>query len=338
MKKIILFLFGLCLSGDLFAQEADTLPYTKFNKHHLVLYTDLGFNTAPFSLSYPFTSEIKKLKYRNNFNAVVGFGFAYRWLSLRFGVTLPNTLRQRNKYGKTKYYDLGFDFTFRNMFFDFDGHLYDGYAIKEAYKWIDTLNSNNPNLIRDDVNAISISINAWQFFNNHFKMVAFRGKTALYNKDIRSFYLKYTVNYHGITTGSGRSLVPEELIDTTQSKTGSNSISAFDMGIVPGYAYVRRWRIFQMGIIGGVGLVLQSKTYSFSGQNKSLLGLAPRVDVKIMAGINKPKYFIMFIGDFNNKSIAFNDFTYQQTFYSLKLYGGVRFDVRNKKKKLEDQK
>lgn len=317
--------------------EMDSLPYTKYNKH-LVLYTDIGFNTAPMSLNYPFTDAIKKIEFRNNFNTVVGFGFSYKWASLRFGITLPNSGRKKEKYGKTTYYDLGFDFSFKNMFFDVDWHYYQGYALKDAYKWNDTITKEEPNLIRNDVGAASLSINAWQFFNNHFKMGAFRGKTALYNKDVRSFYLKYTVNYHGIATNNGRSLVPFELIDTNQSKTSSTTIGAFDMGVVPGYSYVRRWRIFQMGIIGGVGLVLQSKFYVFNGETRSLLGLAPRVDIKIMAGINKPRFFVMFMGDFDNKSITFNDFSYQQTYYMLKLYTGIRLDVRSKKKKAADAK
>lgn len=329
MSRIrVLILFLSLFTCSIYGQNADSLPYHKY-KTRLVLYSDFGWSTAPMSIAYPFSQGIKRVKFRNNFNPVLGFGFSYKWMSLRFGLTLPNSVRSKNKYGKTKYYDLGFDFSFKNMFFDVDLHLYQGYAMKNAHEWNDTISPEKPNLIREDINAGSFSINAWQFWKDDFKMAAFRGKTASYQRDVRTFYLKYTTNYHGIS--SAQPLLPIELQDTTESKTKSSLIAAFDVGVVPGYAYVRRWRMFQFGIMGGVGLVLQSKIYTFDATTRSFLGLAPRVDIKIIGGINKPKYFIMFVSDFDNKSISFNEFTYKQTYYYLRIVGGIRLNVTKKK-------
>lgn len=328
----ILMVFLSVFAFGLNAQSDSLLPYQKY-RNRLVLYSDFGWSTAPMSISYPFTDKIKSVKFRNNFNPVLGFGFSYKWASLRFGITLPNSVRSKKKFGKTTYYDLGFDFSFRNMFFDLDWHLYQGYTLKDAHRWNDTITPDNPNLIREDIAASSISINAWQFWRDEFKMAAFRGKTASYQRDVRTFYLKYTMNYHGIS--SSQPLLPIELQDTTESKTSSNLIAAFDVGAVPGYAYVRRWRIFQFGIMGGVGLVLQSKIYTFDGTTRSFLGLAPRIDIKLIGGINRPRYFIMFVSDFDNKSIGFNDFTYRQTYYNLKIVGGIRLNVTKKKEARE---
>jgi hypothetical protein len=332
-KTTSLILFLSVFASAAFSQDADTLlPYQKY-RNRLVLYADFGWSTAPMSISYPFSEEIKRVKFRNNFNPVLGFGFSFKWMSLRFGITLPNSVRSKNKFGKTTYFDFGFDFSFKNMYFDFDSHIYKGYAMKNADRWNDTISADEPNLIREDINAASFSINAWQFFKNDFKMAAFKGKTASYHRDVRTFYLKYTTNYHGIS--SNQPLLPIELQDTAESKTSSNLIAAFDVGVVPGYAYVRRWRMFQFGIMGGLGLVLQSKIYTFGSTTRSFLGLAPRVDLKLIGGINKPKYFILFVTDFDNKSIAFNDFTYQQTFYNLRIVGGVRLNVSKKKEARE---
>ncbi len=334
MSRIgILIVFLSLFSSSAFCQDADTLlPYQKY-RNRLVLYADFGWSTAPMSISYPFTEGIKNVKFRNNFNPVLGFGFSYKWMSLRFGITLPNSVRSKKKFGKTKYIDFGFDFSYKNMYFDVDWHLYQGYAMKHADRWNDTIPPNDPNLIRGDINAASFSINAWQFFKNEFKMAAFKGKTASYHRDVRTFYLKYTTNYHGIS--SNQPIIPIELQDSTESKTSSSVIAAFDVGVVPGYAYVRRWRMFQLGIMGGLGLVIQSKLYTFDGTTRSFLGLAPRVDFKIVGGINKPKYFIMFVSDFDNKSIAFNDFSYKQTYYNLRIVGGVRLNVSKKKEARE---
>jgi hypothetical protein len=124
-------------------------------------------------------------------------------------------------------------------------------------------------------------------------------------------------------------LVPLPLQDSTQSKTRATGISAGDIGLIPGVAYVKRWKSFQVGAMAGLGLVVQTKFYAFDGASRGFLGLAPRFDLKFIAGYNQPRYFLLFVSDFDNKSIRFNQLAYRQTFYNLKIVAGVRF---NKKK------
>jgi len=329
--KILLLLFPL-LGTFSVAGQRDSLPYSLYSKK-LVFYTDLGFNTAPVRLKYPYTDDINKLKLRNNSSVVLGLGFSYKWFTLRLGLTLPGTLRPVHKYGKTNYFDLGFDFTLKRVFFDVDFHLYEGYAIKKAYRWNDTLSG--PNEIRSDINTASLSLNAWVFRSKDFKMQAMRGKTGSYVKDIQTWYFKYTVNLHGIGT-SFENIAPIPLLDSSQSKTLSKSYIAFDFGLVPGYAYVKRWKNYQIGAMAGLGLVIQSKFYNFGSESRGFLGLAPRFDVKFIAGYNQPRYFVMFVTDFDNKSIRFNDLRYRQTYYSLKVVGGIRLDKKERKKPTTD--
>lgn len=333
MTKFTLIPFLLLFSFFSYSKEKDSIiPFESYKKR-LVLYTDFGFNTAPMSVSYPFENGIKKLKFRNNFNPVIGLGFAYKWMALRFNIALPDSRSSKQKYGQTKYIDLGLDFSFRNMYFDLNWHLYQGFALNDAYKWNDTITDKKENIKREDLNSYSFSINAYQFWNEHFKMFAFKGRTAAYQKDVRTFFLKYTTALHGISTS--KQIIPLELQDTLESKTTASALGAVDLGVVPGYAYVRRWRAFQFGVMGGLGLVIQSKYYTFSGQTRSFIGLAPRIDFKIMGGINQPKYFVMLIGDFDNKSIRFNDLTHIQTYYNVKLAVGVRLNVTKKKEARE---
>lgn len=330
----LLVVFFLLTTGKLSAQS-DSLPYSKYSDK-IVLYTDLGFSTAPFRIAYPYTSAIEKIKYRNNMSAVWGFGVCYKWFALRLGIALPGTIKPVSQYGRTQYYDLGFDFTLKRTFFDVDLHVYNGYAIKNAYRWNDSLNGLKPHDIRPDVNSASFSINAWIFKNKGFKMSAFRGKTASYRKDLYSFYLKPTFNVHGVSSNSNKSLIPVELIDSNQTKTLSRSLVAVDLGIVPGMVYVKRWNDFQIGIMGGMGLVVQSKFFTTDSISRNFLGLAPRFDVKFIASYNQPRYFVLFVSDFDNKSFRFNNFAYRQTYYNLKIVAGMRFNKKKKKKPEEN--
>lgn len=330
--QVIFIIYLLCCS-PLLAQQSDSLIPFESYKRRLVLYTDFGYNTAPMSLHYNFDNGMKKIKVRNYFKPIVGFGFAYRWMALHFNIALPNSSRTKEEYGNSRYLDLGVDFSFKNMYFDINWHLYQGFAMKNAHLWNDTIQDKSQNLIRQDLNSYSFSIDAYQFWNDYFKMFAFKGRTASYQRDIRTFYLKYISALHGIS--SANPIIPTELQDTLESKTRSTAMGSIDFGIVPGYAYVRRWRAFQLGILGGFGLAIQNKYYTFDGQNRTFLGLAPRFDFKMMGGINKPRYFIMLIGDFDTKSIRFNDLTHIQTYYNIKLALGLRLHVTKKKEAKE---
>jgi hypothetical protein len=336
MNKLVQHFFLLSVivftSFRAFGQKDTILPYELYDDK-LVLYTDLGFNSAPSSIIYPFNSTVGKLKLRNNYNALLGLGFSYKWLSFRFSFAIPGASRAKSRYGTSNYYNLGFDFSLKRFFFDIDLQGNNGYAFKNAYKWNDSLNKLKPNIIREDLNTFSFSLNTWHFFNDRFKMQPFRGSTGAYTKDIQSIYLKYTFNVYSIYSDE-KSIIPVQLIDSTNTKTISSTVGAVDLGILPGFAYIKRLNDFQIGAMGGFGVVVQSKFYRYGENLRNYIGLAPRYDLKLIAGYNKPKYFVMLITDFDNKSFRFNELIFRQTYYSMRLVGGIRLGVDRDKIKL----
>ena len=62
----------------------------------------------------------------------MGVGGSYKWFAIRLAFALSRNLKPINKYGKTNYVDLGVDFPYKKMFFEFDFRNYNGYAIKNA--------------------------------------------------------------------------------------------------------------------------------------------------------------------------------------------------------------
>ena len=329
LKNRILYIF--ILSSTLIFGQSDTSAYTSC-KNKVVLYADLGYTTAPFSVHYKFSSEVDKLKYRNNFRTVLGIGISYKWFALRLGIPLPGNVRPISRFGSTVHYDLGVDFTVKKTFCDIDIRNYKGYAIKNATSWNDTLNDLHPNDIRPATNAVSFSANVWYFHDHNFKMTALKGKTAHYNREVKTWYIKSSLNIFGVGNGNN-SLVPVELIDTLNTKTGTNVISSIDLGFIPGYAYVNKINNWQFSAIAGLGAAIQGKFYNVDNVTRGFLGLAPRYDIKLIGGYSKPNYFLFIVTDFDNKSIRFSDFVYRQSFYSVKLVGGWRLDVKEKEKK-----
>ncbi|MFN5149580.1 MAG: DUF4421 family protein [Flavobacteriia bacterium] len=331
IKQLIFFVY---LSFSSYGQN-DSLPYTLY-KDNIVLYSDIGYSSAPFTINYDFTSDIDKIKYKNNFRTIIGLGICYKWLAIRLGIPLPGYFKPVSRFGKTIPINLGIDFTIKKIFCDLDFRYYQGYAIKDALRWNNSLNDLKPNEILSQQKSISVSANAWYFNNKDFKISVVGGKTGHYDKEVKTWYLKNTVNGFGVGNDK-TTLIPQELTDSLNSKTSSSFYSAFDIGIVPGYAYVNKINNWQFSILAGLGGVLQSKFYEVNDNVRTAIGLAPRYDIRIVGGYTVPKYFVFLVTDFDNKSIRYNELVMRQSFYNIKIVGGIRF-VDEKKKNHKNNK
>jgi hypothetical protein len=287
----------------------------------------MGFNTAPFSLNYNFPNGINKLSYKNNYKPFLGIGFAYKWFSVRVALPILGYFRNEELFGKTKQYNLGFDFDVKKIHVDFEFKSILGYSIQDANRWDNTFTEQRPNSILPNVGSINLAMNTWYFNNKEFKIKGLHGKRAHYNKPVQTWYVKGTFNVFG-TDNSGMSIIPLAMQDLSNSKTSSSRFSAFDFGLIPGYAYVNRIKNWQFCGWFGLGGVIQSKFYRIEHHSRGFLGLAPRYDVRIMGGYSNKQYFAFLIADFDNKSIRYSDLIYRQFFYMIKITGGLRFGAK----------
>jgi hypothetical protein len=312
--------------------DSTVLPYRSF-REHVVGYVDEGFSTAPFSLHYPFTTDRNKINYKNNFRTTMGIGISYRWFSLRISFPLPGNMRDPSKYGETKAFTIGTDFTLGKMFWDIDLRNYTGYAVENAIEWDSHQTKEHPNALLPSLNVFNLAINSWYFHDKNFRMSALKGKTACYLKQVHTWYVKNSLNILSLNNGS-YSIVPAALIDSSNTKTASSLISSIDLGFVPGYAYVNRIKNWQFSIVTGIGFAIQTKLYSQDNSSRSFIGLAPRYDIGFIFGYTVPNYFIFLVSEFDNKSIRFNDFIYRQQFYSIRLSTGFRFETKERNKRI----
>lgn len=332
--KNALILFCLFFSFVSHSQDSlDSVPYTTY-RDKIILYSDLGFSSAPFTIRGDFENNVNRLKYRHNQRLIMGLGFSYKWAALRIGFGLPVLLRPESRFGPSNYVDLGFTFNLKQTFWDFDFRNYSGYVLKDAYQWNDTLNALNPNAKMRRTRSTSLSINSWYFRSKDFKMNAVLGKKGDYKRSHGTWYFKGTLNVFG-SGNDGGGLLPIEIADTNLTINKVSAITALDIGVVPGYAYVHRWSHWQAAGFGGIGGVLQSKFFAADGQTRGFLGLAPRIDLRLIVGYSKTKYFLWLHCNFDVKSIRFRDLSYQQTYNTIRLTGGVRLDKRKKMKNSE---
>ena len=323
-------IFILLLSQGFCFGQADTLPYRDL-KSKIIWFSDLGYASAPFSIFHSFNEDIERLKYRNNIRTVFGFGGSYKWFSLRIAFSLPGNLRPVSRYGNTDQLNFGTEFSIRKVFFDLDLRRYKGYSVQNAFYFDPELNGLNPNDIRSDVVASSFSVNAWYFRNGDFKIQALKGRTAYFKEEVKTWYLKSTMNIFGVFSDS-YPIIPELLVQDNH-KTSSDFYSAFDMGVIPGYAYVNRFGNWQLGGLAGLGGVLQFNFHEINGILQDQLWLAPRYDIRFIGGYNIDRYFLMLLTDFDNKSIRMKDLRYRQAYYSIRVAAGIRLDKKGKTNK-----
>ena len=154
-------------------------------------------------------------------------------------------------------------------------------------------------------------------------MSALRGIQAHYKEPVHTWYIKATMNVFGVDN-NGSSILPIAILETDNDETQASTLSAFDFGVIPGYAYVNRVKNWQFSGWLGLGAVVQSKFY-FSDENRGFLGLAPRYDIRLLGGYSSKKFFTFVVIEFDNKSIRFSDLKYNLNSHSIKIVGGLRF-------------
>jgi hypothetical protein len=323
------FISSLCLLLTMYL-PAQTNPNILDFSDAKIISAETGYTSAPFTLLYPLTSGLDKITFKNNLAPFLRLGFNYKWFVLRFSIPNIGNIRDVSNYGTTRQYNLGMDFSFKKVYYDFEFKYIRGFSIQGANRWDSSLNENQRNSIQPKIQSLNISANAWYFHHKDFKMGALLGKRSYYTKLVHTWYIKGTMNFFGVDTKNG-GLIPTVLQDEQNSKTMSSTFSAFDIGFVPGYAYVNRFKNWQIAGWAGFGPVIQAKYYQQNGDFRGFLGLAPRYDVRLMGGYTTPKYFLFLVTDFDNKSIRFNQLIYRQYFYTVKLVGGYRFPRKEKK-------
>jgi hypothetical protein len=88
----------------------------------------------------------------------------------------------------------------------------------------------------------------------------------------------------------------------------------------------------------GFGPVVQSKFYIVNENTRGFFGLAPRYDLRLIAGYNVPKWFVMISTEFDNRSIRFNELKYKNNNYTVRLLAGYRLDKQEKIKEKNKKK
>jgi len=335
-NKIALFHFIMLTSLAFAEADSTQLPYTSYRNHPIV-FMDFGFSDAPADIKYPFANYVNSISYRHNNKMMLGIGFSHRWFALRVGAALIGNSKPVSQFGKSRYIDIGTQFSVKRVYAEIDFRNYSGYVLRNAYKWDSNYTIANPNNKDEDINVYNLALKMWYLHNKDFRIDPFTGNRGVYNKQVMTWFLAGRIDFYGIRNGIGP-LAPTVLIDSTNSKTGAWELSAFETGVIPGYGYVNRIGKFQFGVMAAVGPRLQFKSYRIDSENTSNAAIVARYDFKAIFGYNVPKYFAMVHLEMDNKSIHYSKFKYNQFFLYVKVQAGYRFKEKPPKEKKKSKR
>lgn len=340
MRKIlfILLLFSLCVPHNTHAQETDvslldqndtdTIDKYILFKNRLVLYGDIGFISSPFFLSFKDSNSVMhELTYRVNHGIMLGIGGSYKWIAVRLSYMILSNIENSDVYGQTKYFGLQLDLPIKRVYTEFDLFRFSGYALLNASKKVPQVTSKT--MLFPETSTINLNIAAYYFFNPEFEVNSMKGRSGHYKKKVTSWYLKGNFGYTGVSN-HGEPIVPEVFLSSQETnRNKSNRIGALEFGALPGIAYVNRKKNWQFSGVFGLGISIQHKFYSIDDYTRTFLGVSPRIDAKINVGYNPVNWFIMLGGELDYKQINFDDLTYRNALFNIKLTGGYRFKTKN---------
>lgn len=317
------FVSSILVCSFLQGQTDSEKPYEDY-REKLVLYSDVGYNTAPFNVRFPFSSELEQINYRNNYRTILGIGVAWKWFALRVGIPVFNRYRSNELFTKSDQLNLSADYEYKHWFFEGNLNLTRGYAALNATQW--NQNSPSENELFPNLLSYNVSMGTWYFKNKNFKINALLGKRARYLREVKSWYLKGAMNIFGLDN-LNHTILPNVFCTPSATRTYAQSIGALDVGLIPGFAYVNAINNWQLSSWFGLGGVIQFKGYTTTtGINRVFLGLAPRYDFRLMGGYTSRDFFAFLVSDFDNKSMAFKNLSFNQYFYSIQLLFGKRFN------------
>jgi hypothetical protein len=306
----------------------DSLPY-RYQKHRFTLYGGLGFNSTIISYNLKYDNHGKIDLVPNN-PFLLEVGAAFRGFSLGLTFRLPFYTLSVKDYGKTNYFDSRFKFAIKRVNFSVDLYTYKGFAyLNQQQK--DTVALPNKHGLHPNYNTTSLAVNMRYFFKKEMHYKSVLGIHGYYEKPTWSPYLYGYIGGINVRNG-GDYLLPD--FQRTDSLENSNAIriGAFELGAIPGFAYVYRKNWFQGGIILGFGPLLQVKSYETRETSRSFVGLNARTDLQLSLGVQKDKWFMMLNSEFLFRNITIRNIDYQQYLFDIRLVAGLRFKEKLPKK------
>lgn len=326
--------FSILVATNIFGQESKFYDLFKLHSKNepsstisytdkLILRADLGFSTGSFKIKNDNTGMLSTVRFKSNTPIIFGIGAIYKGLSGKINFSTPIMLKNE-EYGKSTFFNIKFNYIYRNFLFEIDFHNYLGYTIPEALSFKDPSEVyGNNTFYQNNTRHRSLTLSAYHLFDKSIHLPSIYGISTVANSDSYSYYVKYTAAQTAYLNGKDP-ILPLELQDINDSKQAARKFSSFDLGAMGGICAIRKFDNWQVSCMAGLGFVIQEKAYHTANLSRHFLGLSPRYDFKLIGGYSVDKWFVMLYTELDNKATRFNDFKIRSNFFSVQATAGIR--------------
>lgn len=312
------------------SNHVDTSASYELYKRRWIVDVATGFNSTHLSYTLNY-NNLKKVDMIPNTPFVLQTGIHF--LGVRLGLTfkLPVNTLNVNEYGKSNYFNLDLAFAIKRVNFAFDIKYFQGFAFLDQQS-VDTAFIPTKHGIHPNYATATTGLHMRYFLKKNFNLKAAQGIVGDFK---RSTFSPYIYGYiGGISVNNDRNFLLADF-QRTDSIDNSNAIQigSFELGTIPGVAYVYRKDWFQGAALLGFGPLLQVKSYETPTNSRGFLGLSTRTDLMLIVGVQKTKWFLNLSGEFQFRRINIKNIKFQEYFFDVRLVAGYRFKEKPKKNK-----
>jgi hypothetical protein len=300
-KKYFVTVFVLVLFCSSVLAQKDTNYIVQFERPYNIQtntwLNDFGFYINPPRFSY--SKEVLKLS--PNISLQTGISLGLKYFTVAFGVQIPRTSGNEDKFGRTNYFD--FSFSYYQMWGG--GEIYSR-SFVGAYR----IRGNDSNVsIRPDAKIEDHGLNF--FYNFNYKKFSYRSALSMaefQKKSSGAFLIMGNAGIKSIRADS--SLIPNN-IDSVKNYgelTGMNFLRLWRLNFRPGYAYNFCFKGGKWFISPSAFLGLGIAAYKINNNKFNETGTSLEFDThaKLSIGKNGNKYFWNVFVTYDGNLNAFN--------------------------------
>jgi hypothetical protein len=337
----VFFMFLLMVVKMSSAQSESTipeLPAEPFDSAYIADHTDLLttrsfllFQNASLVINPSFLT-ISKIVYLPNINARIGIAGFWKWFGLGISIVNPIYKTDKEVYGKTTTLDLRVNAFGRAFAGEFFFQQYKGFYLTSPER------QDGTHYIIPDMRTLSIGIAGYWIYNaKRFSIRAAFIQNERQKKSAGSLVVRPAFLYYKISSDHG--IIPAEIIETYQIPYANRITGGefYSLGLAPGYAYTLVFlKNFYLTAAVFPGVAVQFFSYSNGLTVSSDYEFAFQLSGRFALGYNSDKWFLggSFQTGFNEIPDKLNNTLFSYNVLQFRLWGGLRFDVLKKKKKM----
>jgi hypothetical protein len=337
----LMFIF-LFFTANRSGAQSDTIarkpPGVTFDTTYITDYTHLVttrlfllFQNASLLIN-PAGDNISKITYHPNVNVRIGIAGFWKWFGLGISFNNPFFKIDQETYGKTTTLDLRVNAFGRSIAGELFFQKYKSFYISSPERTDDT------HYIIPDMQTYSLGIAGYYIYNaKRFSIRAAFIQNERQKKSAGSLVVRPSFLYYRISSDHG--IIPAELVDEYHISP-SNLIKSgefYSVGLSPGYVYTLVFlKNFYVTAAVFPGVAAQFSSYSNELNIYTNFEFAFQLNGRFAIGYNSDKWFLggSIQTGFNEVPDKLNNALFSYDIAQFRFWGGTRFDIFKKKKKV----